>query len=391
MIDLENKITPSTGADDPKNIVTSCYWLQNRFDFLIPNYYNYTNQNELAPIEDNLSLKLSYFNDESNDEKGQDFFLEKKDFCQNSDNEGKEENQPVFLGRLGSQFQNPSSMLYIGSLYDKYTNQNELATEEEILGLKQSHKIEASNVEKKEDNLSEKKDFCQNLDNKVKEENQPFFLGKKTKEKKKIFEINKNKEKYIYRFDYYLKAFKTNFISYSLRLLNETYEEFLSKFGENELKQKKFHLSNYKKVQGNTKESDNREFVKKTFKDILIDYNKEDNNGTRNQKENENLINSIYNTKGFPSDEEQKNLKNLLEMKIEDLLDKYYEESEEFEKFSLNKTIISWDKDFYRERNRHFSLLQKKEGNYKCGFVFLTEGPPYSRTGKNKECLLIKE
>ena len=276
--------------------------------------------------------------------------------------------------------------------YYNYTNQKEPDLEGDNLLININNLNDASSDEKGENIFSEKKDFCQNFDNKVKEENQPIFLGKKTKEKKKIFEINKNKEKYIYRFDYYLKAFKTNFISYSLRFLNETYEEFLSKFGESELKQKKFHLPNYKKVQGNTKELDNREFVKKKLKDILIEYDKEDgkkSERTRNQEENEELINSIYNIKGFPSGKEQNNLKNLLEMKIENLLDKYYEESEEFEKFSNNKKINYYDQRFYKERNRKFSLLKKKEVNSKCGFMLLMDQPLYSTQGQNKDKTLL--
>ena len=142
-------------------------------------------------------------------------------------------------------------------------------------------------------------------------------------------------------------------------------------------------MPNYNKYQGNVTELDNREFVRKQLKDILIDYDKGDDKGTRNQVENEALINSIYNTKGFPSDEEQKNLKNLLEMKIENLLDQYYE-SDEFEIFKRNKKINYYDQRFYKERNRNFSLLKKKDGNSKCGFMLLMDQPLYSRTEKIK-------
>ena len=105
----------------------------------------------------------------------------------------------------------------------------------------------------------------------VKKENN--FLNKK----RKIFDIKK--EKKYYRFDYYIKAFKANYLNYLVNLVNRKIEEcmFDSKLG-------KFHMPNKKKYQGNTKEQDNKDFIKKKFKEVLIDYDESSIEGITRQK-----------------------------------------------------------------------------------------------------------
>lgn len=191
----------------------------------------------------------------------------------------------------------------------------------------------------------------------VKKENN--FLNKK----RKIFDIKK--EKKYYRFDYYIKAFKANYLNYLVNLVNRKIEEcmFDSKLG-------KFHMPNKKKYQGNTKEQDNKDFIKKKFKEVLIDYDESSIEGITRQKKNKYLLDKIYKIKFFPFNECQKNLKTCLEMTIEEGLELYYE-SEQFKKFKARRIIKFYDSKFQKERNRNFSLLEKN------GFIKLVKMPSY--------------
>lgn len=191
----------------------------------------------------------------------------------------------------------------------------------------------------------------------VKKENN--FLNKK----RKIFDIKK--EKKYYRFDYYIKAFKANYLNYLVNLVNRKIEEcmFDSKLG-------KFHMPNKKKYQGNTKEQDNKDFIKKKFKEVLIDYDESSIEGITRQKKNKYLLDKIYKIMFFPFNECQKNLKTCLEMTIEEGLELYYE-SEQFKKFKARRIIKFYDSKFQKERNRNFSLLEKN------GFIKLVKMPSY--------------
>ena len=149
--------------------------------------------------------------------------------------------------------------------------------------------------------------------------------------KNKIFDINKI---LIYRLDYYIKAFKTYILKYFLNKLRTLFD----KCTFNEFKNTKFHMPNYSKYQGNTKEKDNKEFINKTIKevfmDIDMDYDEKDNKkiGISRQKENKILIDNIYKINNFPYTKEQKKLKDFLEMTIQKGIEEYYVSSE-FEEF----------------------------------------------------------
>ena len=107
-----------------------------------------------------------------------------------------------------------------------------------------------------------------------------------------------------------------------------------------------------------------------------MDYDEKDKKGTGRQIENEKLIKDIYNIKNFPSSIEEKALNDFFNMTIEDGIKLFYDNSEEFLKFKNKKEIKNYDKMFYREKKRNFSLLK----NY--GFIKLVNLPFYSNNPK---------
>lgn len=187
-----------------------------------------------------------------------------------------------------------------------------------------------------------------------------------------IFEIDKP----IYRKDYYIKKFKKNFFKYLINYGRKLIKK--CNFSE-EIKKIKLHLPNYKKYQGNPKEKANNEFLEKTVKKVLVDYDKDNIEGTANQIINEKLINSIYLKRNFPSNKEEEKLRNFFEMSIEEALEKYYKESSEFNEFKEDRIIKYYDKMFYKERNRNVSLLKLDENN---GFIKYAKMPFYSNCPK---------
>ena len=203
-------------------------------------------------------------------------------------------------------------------------------------------------------------------------------LGKKIsrekQNKEKIFEIKKER-RLIYRNDYYLKKFKTHFLEYLLKVSNNKLNTCKNQFNlEIKLENIKFRKPNHILYQENTKEKDNKEFIKKNLKDILVDYNKKISEGTSGQRDNEKLINAIYNNNNFPCTKEQKDLKNYLEMKIEKSLDNYYD-SDEFQIFKNRRDIKYYDKMFYNERERKFSLLEKGGFNKLVSMSYYCHNP----------------
>lgn len=202
------------------------------------------------------------------------------------------------------------------------------------------------------------------------DKNSSHNFSEKNKEKtvdEKIFEIKKP----IYRLDYYKKKFIENFLDFLLYLG----KKLLSDCTFKDVIKLKLHSPNYKLYAGNPKEKDNREFLKKQVKTVLMDYDKNDKKGNGRQKDNEKLINFIYNNMNFPSTIEEIALDDFFKMTIEEGIKKYYE-SEFFIKFKKNRTIQYYDRKFFYEKNRKFSLLEKD------GFIKLVNLPFYSNNPK---------
>ena len=235
--------------------------------------------------------------------------------------------------------------------------------------------INENNEEFKNENYTEKSMLSKkrNNDNSINNFSKINSVKKnEIKEKEIIFNIIKNR-KITYRLDYYIKSIKESILTY---LLN--YGRNLIKncnFGDN-IRKYKFHMPNYKLYQGNPKEKDNREFLKKTIIEVFLDYNKNNDEGKRNQLFNKILIEKIYQKKDFPFSKEEQNLKNFFEMTIEEGIKMYYNNSFEFQEFKKNRTIKFYDRKFYIEKNRKFSLLERN------GFIKLVNMPFYSKNQK---------
>ena len=238
--------------------------------------------------------------------------------------------------------------------------------------------------------------FSKGINNQELEESgikEEYLLGKKNKQenlslnnfsdinkvtknefKNKVFEINKigKNEPPIYRLDYYKKIFIKNFLDF----LVKRGKHLIIKCNISEKLQKlNLHKPNYKLYAGNPKEKDNKIFLSKKVKEVFMDYDKNCSKGTGRQKENEKLIKIIYGIIKSPNTEEEENLIDFFEMTIEKGIEIYYD-SEDFELFKNNETNQEYDKCFFKEKNRNFSLFEKN------GFIKLVNMPFYSKNPK---------
>lgn len=195
----------------------------------------------------------------------------------------------------------------------------------------------------------------------------------KNESKQKYFEINKIIKKNnmpIYRLDYYKKIFIKNFLKFLLKYSND----LIFKCNIKEIGERKLHMPNYKLYAGNPKEKDNKQFLQKTIKKVFMDYDKQSKKGIRLQKSNEKLINEIY-EKDFPFSEDENNLNEFFNMTIEKGIELYYN-SDAFQMFKDDEINQYYDKMFYNEKNRKFSLFEKN------GFIKLVNSPFYSKNPK---------
>ena len=229
-------------------------------------------------------------------------------------------------------------------------------------------------------------------------ENDISFLGKKTKGKeincnenegdnnhnKKIFMIEKIEidEKYIYRKDYYIMDFKGNFLNWALQEIQTLIDNcnFCKKYGK-----MNFHIANRELYGGNPKEEDNRVFITKTIEEVFTLTEDEKNilKKISRQVANEEMINTIKSFHEKLLIKKKKEKKDLIQLNsieeligffqltIEQALEKYYD-SYEFKKFKSRRKIQYYDKMFYSERNRGFSLLEKNN------FIYYVNLPYYS-------------
>ena len=149
-----------------------------------------------------------------------------------------------------------------------------------------------------------------------------------------------------YKLEKYIKAFKANMLGYINNTLRNLYEKCQFDKFDNEFRNMTFHVPNYKKYQGNAKQKDNKEFIKKQIKEVFQDYDVNEIEGT--------II-------SFPSTAEQKALKDFLEMTIEKAIEKYYDFSE-FQEFIKSEKIIFFDSNFSKQKFRNYSMLDKNNG-----------------------------
>lgn len=208
--------------------------------------------------------------------------------------------------------------------------------------------------------------------------------------KEKIFSIEKVEKikKIIYRKDYYIMDFKGNFLNWVLEQLQLLIDNchLFKKFGKTN-----FHIANRELYGGNPKEEDNREFISKTIEKVFTLTEEQKNTLTKTSRQiaNEKIINKIkeyYEKLLIKKEKDEKYLSQskafekflkFIKIPIKDALDMYYD-SEAFQKFKSNGKIQYYDKMFFHERNRHFSLLEKNN------FVHLVNLPYYSEKKKGK-------
>ena len=114
---------------------------------------------------------------------------------------------------------------------------------------------------------------------------------------------------------------------------------------------------------------------KKIIKEVFQDYDENEEEGTSRQRDNKYLIEKIYEIINFPSTAEQKALKDFLEMTIEKAIEKYYDSSK-FQDFKKIRKIIFFDRQFFKEKYRNYSLLEKN------GFLKLVNEPYYCHNPK---------
>ena len=294
-----------------------------------------------------------------------------KDFLSPNNSDYYNCNNP--LDKEKNQLKLNTSIRNIFGVKDDFLDFNDLADHDEetkiyYIGKKTERKKDENIKEYKED----KKDIEEKKENKNKKEN------KKKKEKKGK-----------YRKDYFIPKFKGNFLGWVLKKSQKLIDncKFCKKFGKVH-----FHKANRKLYAGNPKEEDNREFIDKTIEEVftLTEEQKESLTKKRNQLANEDLINRIKECHEKLSIKKEKNEKhlqqykaieeflNFINMKIDDVMDDYYD-SETFEKFKSNPKIIEYDKKFYYGRKRNFSLLEKNN------FRRLVKLPYYSNKNKSQK------
>ena len=212
-------------------------------------------------------------------------------------------------------------------------------------------------------------------------ENDISFLGKKTKgkeincneneeynnHKEKIFMIEKIEidEKYIYRKDYYIMDFKGNFLNWALQEIQTLIDNcnFCKKYGK-----MNFHIANRELYGGNPKEEDNRTFITKTIEEVFTLTEDEKNilKKISRQVANEEMINTIKSFHEKLLIKKKKEKKDLIQLNsIEELIS--------FFQLTIGQALEKYyDKMFYSERNRGFSLLEKNN------FIYYVNLPYYS-------------
>ena len=196
--------------------------------------------------------------------------------------------------------------------------------------------------EKSKRNIKEEKMEKEKLDL---SENKPYQKKKKRKAKK-------DEE---YRLEDFLKILLTIIFNYIISELREKVKN-CTNFNNMHIS---FHLTNYKKYQGKPTKANIKRIFQKKLKDALCDFNKNCFEGITHQKSNKTFIDLIYKREDFPSNQKEIELKEYLEMKIIDLIKKFYDDELE-ELIDLRDQYKNWDEIFFKEKKKKkgFYLLQ---------------------------------
>ena len=202
-------------------------------------------------------------------------------------------------------------------------------------------------------NLKSKSDYFEltKNDGNIEEENKKKEkeLSQKTKKRKQ----KKNDE---YRLEEFLKIILTECFNYILLELRTKIKKCLNIYNKNFL----LHMTNCKKYQGNPTKANIKRIFQQTVKNAFCDFDKKCFEGTTRQRSNKHFIDQIYKREDFPSNEEEIKLKQYLEMKIVDLIKKFYDDEPD-ELINLRENYQNWDEIFFNEKKKKkgFYLLEK--------------------------------
>ena len=159
-----------------------------------------------------------------------------------------------------------------------------------------------------------------------------------------------NSENKKYRKDAYYKHFKVIFGKYLKNRINE-----LKNICFPEFKKNNFSSPNYK-FTGNPKEKENYIFLSWKIKEILT-YAEDKKNKNR-QYNNNLLIEYIENNKNKAKDKiSYEKLIYILFQTLEEAIEDFYNDKNEFEKINNDKNCLFYDK--YFKKNTNISLLEK--------------------------------
>ena len=197
------------------------------------------------------------------------------------------------------------------------------------------------------------------------------FINKKIAPSKSEKADNKKSQRSTH--DYLIKSFLSNFVNrYLFKKLNE-----LSK----NCHLGKIYKSNYK-INIKPNEHKLSAFLEKTVKDIYTSFNNKKGKEYKYQEKNYNLAKELYKKVNISKNEEE--LKKCLDSTIEAQLILYYE-SDKLQEFKNKKlkhgTPVDYDKNFYKERNRHYYLLEP------YGFIRYAKTKPYCHNERENKSI----
>ena len=193
-------------------------------------------------------------------------------------------------------------------------------------------------------------------DGNVQEENrEKEKIVQKEKEPHKMIKKRKQKNNDKYRLDDFLKIILTVCFNYILSELRAKIKKCKNIYNKKSI----LHLTNYKKYQGNPAKANIRKIFQQSVKNAFCDFFQKCFEGTTRQRDNKTFIDQIYEREDFPLNEEEIELKKYLEMKIIDLIKKFYDDEPE-ELINLRERYQNWDELFFKEKKKKkgFYLLQ---------------------------------
>lgn len=200
-----------------------------------------------------------------------------------------------------------------------------------------------------------------NLNSSIDNEKNSQFSKEIRINKNEFNEINKDSSNSKYmRCDSLLIKFKSSLGKWLIKIINQKLKRLKEK---NLLKRRiKIYAFNYKKFTLIVSYKKNKEWLNYKIKDLLLLGDEE------NQIKNRKSLKTLYNKKL----NELKEIKDFLELKYQDIIEKFYYLSEDFNNFKNNIRIKELDDNFKKimkislfEKNGFIKFLLSRKGNIK--------------------------